>query len=370
MVNYNIENIINKEFEREIWKMDTSHFSILIKFLTNSTNTNITIKKIADNRFQFIEPSFIKRENDPGFSQGAILQYIRVLTFYNVINHKDIEKLNCNSWKCVFDEMLDGNIKLTNFDENIENYLINNIDSISKAIKEQAKSNSKIIFKNSIKILSTMETFLNYKNSPYSRDLKASSFNDFLNNYEFTTKGIRPNGDDEGYIDELKNWLKMYDYCEELFKIILELDTSSSIEDAFASIDFSGYGYLGEYIVDKYLEEKKITYEWVSIKNKYSPFDFKADDMILEVKTPTTKRNKISFNLSWNEYIQHQSKKEKYKILYVDGVYNIDLKKVMKNGINDINGFILENDINIHEIEYKEIRDYRFASKGYWVSEK
>ncbi len=368
---FDISKLINKNFKREIWKMDTSHFSILQKFLLNSNNKKIDVNEVSNNRYQFFNPTLIKRDSDPGFSKGAIGQYIRILVFYNVISHNVIESLKCSSWSCVFEEMLNGNLNMEVFGKEPESYLIDNFNEISFSIKEQVNSENQMIRLNAIKILSTMETFINYKNSPLAKELKVENFNKFLREYEYEIDAIRPDGSDEGYIDELKNWIKMYDYCEELLNSLLGSEsTSDEIEDSFGKIDFTGYGYIGEYIYNEYLERNNIDHKWVSVSDKYSPYDFQVEDNWVEVKTATNKRNKISFNLSWNEYIHHQAKKEKYKILYIDGVYNIDIKKIIRNGIQNLDLLMQENEIIFHELTYKEIREYRFAPKGYWVSEK
>lgn len=368
---FNISKLINGSFKREIWKMDTSHFSILQKFLLNSNEKKIILNEVGDNRYQFFNPQIIKRENDPGYSNGAIGQYIRILLFYGVIDYVQITKLNCSSWTCVIKEIIEGNVNLKEFGKDPESYLLDNFNEIANGIKEQLNSDNEMIRLNAIKITSTMETFINYKNSSFAKELKVENFNQFLREYEYEIDAIRPDGSDDGYIDELKNWMKMYDYCEEILRFLLEDKTTrDDVEDPFGKIDFSGYGYVGEYIYNEYLRSKGIEHEWVSIKDKYSPFDFKVEQDWIEVKTATNKRNKISFNLSWNEYIQHQAKKERYKILYIDGIYNIDIKKIMRSGVNDIDQLIIDNDIVFHEITYNEIRDYRFAPKGYWVTEK
>ncbi len=368
---FDISKIINNDFEREVWKMDTSHYSILQKFLLNSTQNIIDLKEVGDNRYQFFNPSVIKRKEDPGFSMGAITQYARVLVFYNVLSYKDLVNLNCKSWKCVIAEMLEGNVKLTNNNINPEAYLLDNFVDIRNSILEQINSDNDLIRNNAVKILSTMETFINYKNSKYAEDLKVENFNTFIRNYEYDIKAPKPNGTDEGYIDELKNWMKMYDYCEEILTSLFKDENEAIIsEEAFNSIGFSEYGYVGEYVYNEYLKMKNIDHEWVSSKDKYSPYDFRVEEDWVEVKTASNKRKKISFNLSWNEYIQHQAKKERYKILYIDGIYNIDLKKIIRNGINDINKLISEYDITFKEITYSELRDYHLSSKGYWVTEK
>ncbi len=369
---FDISTLIDGNFERDIWKMDTSHISILKKFILNSKEPKIILKEVDENRYRFFNPSLIKNERDPGYSQGAITQYIRILCFYNLISFKDIIALGCKNWKCVMQKMMEGKINLKDFNKTPESYLIENFKNITESIKKQINSENKIIRENAIRILSTMEVFINYKNSDYSREIKIDNFNEFLREYPFHIKNPKVNGDPHGYIEELNNWMKLFDYCEQILEDILGLrkEDEKVNDEVFGKIDFTGYGYIGEYLFNEYLNSKKEEHEWVSIKDKYSPYDFKVGEICIEVKTPTNKRNKVSFNLSWNEYVHHQSRKEKYKIYYIDGVYNLDVKKLLLEGIRDFEKLVSENQIAFKEISYKELREYRLAPKGYWVSEK
>ncbi len=371
---YDVSSLIEGDFSRKIWKMDTSHYSILEKFLNKSNENKIKIEKTRENKYKFINPDILnKRDKNGAFASRTIEQYIRILIFYDVVDYKEIENLKLIKWNELIERIINGEINLTIKSIDSESYLLNNLDKIVNSIKGQLKSENKNIREDAIKILSTMEIFLNYKNSDFSNSLSIKTFKEFLSHYDFDIKKSKSGGSGEGYINELKNWIKMYDYSEKLLLSLLgkeQVILDDDQQQPFMSVDFTGYGYLGEYLFNELLNHEGIEHEWISQKDKYAPYDFKSNENYIEVKTATTKRNKISFNLSWNEYIQHQAKKDKYKICYIDGVYNLDIKKVIRFGIGNFKKLINENEIVFKEIEYDELKNYKLSSKGYWVTEK
>ncbi len=372
-IKYDISKLIQGEIKRKFWKLDTSHYSILKKFLPNHNEGLILLNPVnEDNKsFDIISPHIINKKDKSDFGISTISQYIRILLFYNVIDYEEIIKINPKSWVDLIRKIAKDGIVIKYSSIEVKDYLKNNKHKIVKAIKDKINCSNKLIRKETIKFLVNMEIFLNFTSSLEEYKFNEEGFIDFLENYAYDVIEI-----DKNYPDELANMMQMYEYTKEIFNLLLntssvEIGENINYLESDEDIDFEGFGYVGEYIYNEYLRKNtREKFEWTANKEKYSPYDFKVGDKYIEIKTPTKNRSKISFHLSWNEFKKHELEKERYIIYFIDGVYNLELKHFFANEINDINKFMKEKNITLKRILYNEIKDLNFFPKGYWVKEK
>lgn len=363
---YNINDIIPKNWEREIWKMDTSHFHILSTIINDTNKGKL---KLIENekKFKFEEPVVINGQKD-FFAKNTCGQYLRILVFYGVIDYNILLENNINNWDSFRSYCVNNEIIITT-EIDFEEYLKNNISKIAKNIMNIISLDN-FISKDALKILSTAEFFLNYKDHAVELNLK--EIVGYFYNYELKIKQAKINSDINSIFGEYLLYIKTFSYFDALFEELGCYERVDKISEEIEEfeLDFEGIGYLGELIVDRFLKEKYTKVDWVSRRNKRSNHDFKADDDYIEVKTTTNNRKIISFNLSWNEYILQQNNKYNYFVYYVDGIYKLDnpVKEIVNN-INNIIDFVEKNEINIERIDNSLLSKFQFVQKGFWVKE-
>lgn len=367
--------------------MDTSHISILKKFLKHDNEGKIIMEKIGD-RYNILQPDIKFTDDDPSFSYGAIQQYLKILVFLNIIDHKFLIENDIQTAQKFVDEVAEKGIEIKQYVDFID-YLtkefINITNNIKTVLQYDLNNDVRASFVKNLYIdsMSTIEFVLNFK-SIYNEYTEKTVAEHFLN-YELTTG----NKIVERRASKLRSYIKAYkdvrlliDFYEYIFDAALERDVKVVDElKAFVSakdFDFGIYGHLGEILVNKILIEENTDTDtkviWQSEIRSRSPYDFKIEEpeseKYIEVKTKTSYIPKISFQLSYNEWQIYDSHRDNYLLYYVDGIYRLD----DFDKITDLKGstkeFLRENQIEIKILKEKELNDLDYSNKGYWVSEK
>lgn len=197
--------------------MDTSHYSILEKFLRYSQHPQIRVDFYKD-RYDIINPSIVvKRSNH--VASATMRQYAQILVFYGLIDFDIIKNNRCKNWKEVLDLMVDGEFDLPFYSMSCDRYLRENVEYISMNIKKILNSNIEFVKETVIKILSTMEIFLNYKNWSSVSVFVEDDFDRYINSYPW--KINLSNKSNGKYKSEYTNWKDMFSFSEKLLAELL-----------------------------------------------------------------------------------------------------------------------------------------------------
>ncbi len=157
---------INKFFKNDkilVWKMDTSHKSILEKFVNENTSSGRKISiicvddfvkedKTKNERFNVVISDFYNRElyRTGDIAKSTTRQYLEVLTHYGLIDLKNVEAKNE-----LFNSFLKNSGTFNSFGHShIETYLEDNFNSILERFNEIIKlGEGNFLYKNLFKIL-------------------------------------------------------------------------------------------------------------------------------------------------------------------------------------------------------------------------
>lgn len=384
---WDVSKLIKGDFEREVWKMDTSHMFILKSFLKNDNNGKIKIQKIGE-EYEFLQPKVLNKNGKSKYGRSAVHQYLRILTFYNVIDHDTWIKNDIKSRDSMVTHAVKYGLDIKPNTDAMQ-YLRENSFEIFENIKKvlqfgsEVSGSNKLLRDDFIKITTTAEFVLNYKNE-FERSSKKTIEKYFDNYKQFTNTEIKKRGKDssENYITSYKDYIAVSYFFEKMFACLI-LKDKKVIKDLWSNIDdvnydFGTYGYFGEVLVNKMLseenDEEDAVITWQSQIVKTAPYDFKVDkpnnELFVEVKTKVASNPKIAFQLSGNEHKIYNEHEDNYKIYYVDGIYNLkNLEEIL-----DLKGsaeeFIKKNNIDVKILGYQELKDLSYVPKGFWVREK
>lgn len=386
----NISSLFNKE-ELVIWKMDTSHRSILEKFININTIKSkkikfLSSKKNIDCTTKFIIIFFdnnnneIHRTKEQAFTTTR--QYAEILVMYGLIPIT-FKKMNKTEW---FTSISNNKISFDNKWDDYTQYLENNIDNVVSRFKEMISLESKNFFyENLYGFLSLMEVAVNFFYNDYE-NLSRINFHSYLSKYK---KDIYFSKNRNSKITE-KNRGDLWNDIKNagiLIPFILRVLNNLGIKNNNVSNDknlpnpFAKeetiYGDIGEKIVYQLLCQKHKSVSHKSISEKYLNYDIKINKDIkkfVEVKTKMGyKKGKTTFQMSENEFKLLKNRTKDYLLYYVNNLPSCEkLNKIIKDLLEGkkIENLIEENHIDIKCIDgEKLLSKYEFNSKGYWVRE-
>lgn len=362
---FNLNSLKGFDQNRKIWVMDTSHHHILNAILNETNDGFLTAKDYNGDRTCFISP-IVTNNGKEGFGDNTFNQYIRILIFFGIVDYKILIENNIKNWKNFNEYIIKNGIEIKPY-KDFKEYLSKNVSNIAKNIKEILLLDN-FISKDANNILSTIEFFLNYKDS--AEEISVPEIVEYFKNYSLGISQLKSNSDINSIHGEFSIYIKLIEFYERLIYELMGISVDA-IEDPFDfQLDFEGYGYLGELIINFLLRDRYNEIDWVSKRDKRSNHDFKADGDYIEVKTSATKKAKVAFNLSWNEYVLQQNNKDNYYIYYVDGLYNVkEPEKTIMKFLNNMEEFVKQNNIKIEIIDSRMLKKYEMVSKGYWISE-
>lgn len=364
-MNDKILNLLNEPIYK-IWKMDTSHHSILKNFkkIKSSYFSLSRIGNLSNNKFKISNGEFTNSKGNEKLSFSAVHQYIRVLVFFNILNKDEIGKFSTltNMINSLCDSNKSLNLNKTFLEKNEIDYISTEFPNIIKNIEELLLSDYGVFSKATLKIIKMAKFFL---------EIKRESNNDIeqvkIKLEKFTMNNNIKEKNKKGYIDEYKNQYRYLDYYEIIIDSLYKKKFSKEIEISYIKDSFEGIGLAGEIIAFKYLQQKdEKNIVWESQKNKYSPIDFKTKNYFYEVKATSTLSAKESFHWSKNEY-NFAKNNSNYKIIFIQNLTIQKVKNIIKKYLNKKQ--IVFNKLLIREIKVDDLfgDSFKLSSKGYWV---
>lgn len=209
----NISKLIEgtiKNGVQKFWSLGTSHEHISNLFTISNNKIDLSISKKDSGKY--IAFNILVEDID----KTQMIQYIRVLIFYGLINYDEIKDIkNINAFNDLLEEIENSDRKLSirvktknEFSDDVQ-VVINNISRILNSKNDALKNDAKNAL-STIYIYIKLKEFMNEKGiEPLITNLDLKLMKDFHKNYEFDLKQIKQKKEfpvEETLMTEMKLW--------------------------------------------------------------------------------------------------------------------------------------------------------------------